>query len=438
MTRSTRMGFWGALVAGVAVLAASVAAQPAPGGGPGARGQRGGGMLIERFQTAMADLDLNEDQKFKIDEALEEARSQMREMMPQLRDMDPQERRAKMREVVDQLRSDVSAVLTDEQKATLQERLAALPGQGPATRPIDGQPGRAGAFQGLVQALEQLNLTDAQKSEIAVVTAETREKLQALREQAAGDPRALAEQARPLMEEARTRLGEILTEDQRQQLQQIMSEMPQRFGPDARPGRGAAGDDAAPDRPRRQRPRDGAPPAAPPGRSQAPGGGESLAFHGLDGKAVQLSSFQGRVVVLVFGSLSSPFVRERLPDLEGMRREVGLQATVLFVYTAERHPAGAWDVQRNRDSKMELAAHATLEDRLAAARRLREEHKPSYTVVVDSMDDAAVSRFGMTTPGAVLLGRDGREIARQNWFDPASLGELTLEAARSRPTTRPS
>src|SRR5947207_10138773 len=67
--------------------------RPGFGGGGGARGD----MFLQRLRDAMADLNLTEEQKSKITDIFAKARDDMRELGPQLANLDQQQRQAKFR-----------------------------------------------------------------------------------------------------------------------------------------------------------------------------------------------------------------------------------------------------------------------------------------------------------------------------------------------------
>ena len=108
------------------------------GGGAGGRGE----MLLQRFKDAMADLNLTDDQKTKIDAILDKAKDDARDMMAQMQNLQPQERQQKIRDLLMDLRQKIGDVLTDDQKQKLQEKLQSM--RGPNAR----QGGGFGAGQG--------------------------------------------------------------------------------------------------------------------------------------------------------------------------------------------------------------------------------------------------------------------------------------------------
>src|SRR5581483_2869980 len=119
---------WGLviLIAG-SVATAQPATRPAVGAGLGqGQGAGRGEMLLSRLRDAMGDLKLTDDQKKQIDDIFAKAKDDISEMIPTLRNMDQQERQQKIREMMMGIRDKVAAVLTDEQKQQLQEKMQNL------------------------------------------------------------------------------------------------------------------------------------------------------------------------------------------------------------------------------------------------------------------------------------------------------------------------
>jgi hypothetical protein len=152
----------------------------------------------------------------------------------------------------------------------------------------------------------------------------------------------------------------------------------------------------------------------------------------IDERRAMLSRYARRVLVIEFGSWTCPSFRQRAAGMETLRRKYGRQAEFLVIYTREAHSAGGWEVQRNRDEHIRVEQPADAAGRLALARRAAEALKIAIPVAVDSMDDAVVRAYGGFPNGAVVIGRDGRIAARQQWADPFALERLIEEAAKEK------
>lgn len=104
--------------------------------GPGAGGRLG--QLIQRFQGALKDLNLTEEQKPKVQAAFADARKKLAELAPQPGQPTP-ETREKFRAAMEELRSQLTQVLTPEQqekfRAAMQQGAGAGAGVGARPRP---------------------------------------------------------------------------------------------------------------------------------------------------------------------------------------------------------------------------------------------------------------------------------------------------------------
>ena len=111
------------------------------------------------------------------------------------------------------------------------------------------------------------------------------------------------------------------------------------------------------------------------------------------------------------------------------------RAWFAFVYIAEAHAVDEWQMQANEDEKVLLHQHATLEDRVGAARQGVERMQLTLPLLVDGMDDAVSETFA-AWPERIYIIRADRLIGYQGgpgpWgFDPdeatTALEELLLK-----------
>ena len=227
------------LLAASAVSAQQASTRPTsrPGafGGPGG-GERGG-MLLERARSAMEGLNLTDDQKSKVEEIFKKARTDFEAMRPDLQTMDPQVRYQKIGEFVKGVREELSQVLTADQRAEMDKKLAQgqqnFRGAPPTSAPAGGAARGAGPrtgqnggpfsyFDKLRDNLSKLDLTDDQKAKIKELGDDLKAKGQALREEAQNGGQGVREKVRDLFQETRQKLAGILTPDQQEKLREMM------------------------------------------------------------------------------------------------------------------------------------------------------------------------------------------------------------------------
>jgi len=215
---------------------------PGPGGpgfggpgGPGGFGGPGGGGLLGLLarDEVQQELQLVDEQKDKVRTLTEDIRSkagsQIRDMFSQMRDLSEEERRAKFGEI----RAKFEEINADAEKQLAKEL---LPHQLERLKQIDLQTkiryrGSDALTSGDVA--KALNLTDEQRDKLEKRAAEVQQELQA--------------QIRQLQADARKKMLDVLTPDQRAQLDKLMGQQfdlpEQNFGDRFRNRRGNRGND---------------------------------------------------------------------------------------------------------------------------------------------------------------------------------------------------
>jgi peroxiredoxin len=116
----------------------------------------------------------------------------------------------------------------------------------------------------------------------------------------------------------------------------------------------------------------------------------------LDGGEFSLSGLRGRNIFLMFGSLSDPpcssnvrTTRPSLAELHAHYQPRGVE--FIWIYTREAFPADG------------LPAHRSFEQKIAQARRFREEEGVPFPIVVDSLDGTIHKLYGESFHNANFL-----------------------------------
>ena len=449
---------------GVAGLAEAQTTRPAGG----ARGEPPG---LQRMQERMNQLDLTDDQKVQFQAIKDEVAETIRGMAPQLKNLSPDERREKMKSALGDVREKMMSILTPEQKKKLREAgpLAQQVPGGATTAPSGGPGQDTPMINRMRQAVVALGLTPEQKTQVDTIFDDASKQAIELRKEAAGgakgDRKDLREKVQELTKTVREKLAAVLTPEQQAKLKETM--------PAGAGGRGAGlgggrkrGDKA--DAPATQ-PTMGdantmndsntpnttaakaaavssqaknAQPATKPVAAKVAAkidgkiavGSPAPAFTAtrLSGTEATNKSFTGKPLVLAFGSLTSPSFRDRLAKLEAVKKKYTGRANVVVVYTKEAHPADGWQVERNRDDKVEINAPTTMKDRIALAAKLKDMSKTSLDIVVDGMDDAMLNNFGGSVEGAVVLTPLGTVLGTQTFCDPSGLPRMIDDALKAK------
>ena len=145
----------------------------------------------------------------------------------------------------------------------------------------------------------------------------------------------------------------------------------------------------------------------------------------LDGETVRLSDFQGKKnVLLVFGSATCPMVAGSIRGINDLYDEFrGDNIEFLFIYVREAHPGER------------IPAHKSLEEKVRAARLIRDEEEIQMPVVVDDIRGSIHRKYSRLPNPAFLIDKSGRVAYRSMWAKPKELGEAIeelLELQRER------
>lgn len=405
-------------------------------------------VVLEQIETALADVNLTDEQKPKIDKILSAARSSARGLRGQLADADPATRRGMTRGFAVDIRDQVLAVLTAEQAQVFNQRLqgiAPAAAQAPTSQPAadsgQQQPRVGPLVERLYDFVIRLDLTDEQRPQVEALFAELRQQIVELRQNPPGDG-TMPQRVEGLTQQLRQKLAGVLTPAQQARLRESIG----REGPAPARGRGVA----PPPPPMMTQPEmqmQQMQPGSPAPTANASGpivDSPELDLPGVtigakapeftltttDNKPISLSNYKGKIVLLVFGSHTSPSFRQRAAAMEQLRRDYGTRINMLVIYTKENHPIGQWEVERNKDEGIAVEQATDLPTRLAQAKQSKTVLKFTALTLVDTMNDQTAKDYGGFTNAAVLIGRDGTVLARQKWFEPYALRRHIDEATK--------
>lgn len=364
--------------------------------------------VLQRFRTALGQINLTSDEKPKVEAVLAKANERGLDLSQSLTDAQNQDRIQILKGFGQEIRQNLGAVLTDEQMKALDQKLNGAGGQAPGNRTNS----IAGVMDHVQEALNQLDLSEDQKQQAKDILAAMQDKLAEIRNGAfaGGNMQQELQQAR---KELRDKLQAMLTPNQ---MQAFILSMQQFFQPRSNPvvQPNQAG------RPRGEIPENkplDLQVNGPEAGSPAP----DLQVIETNGRAFNPSQYKGHIVVLEFGSMSCPVFRSHAQEMEKLKLQESGRAFFLIVYTREQFPAGEKNVERNRDEGVNIPQAATLDDRKKQALETQRELRLTIPMAVDSMDDAFSNAYGGFPNGAVVIGKDGNIAARQQWTNPGNL-----------------
>lgn len=413
---------------------------------------------IQRFTAYWAAIDelegLSDVQKEKLGKVRTRVEADVRQLAGD--DSEPELRRQAMRQKMQSVQRDVNEILDENQREALRAAMAELDQRnaGPAAN-------ETRMIRQAVAALQELDLSDDQRERVKAVVDAVQPDLRRIVEQADGDRRAAGEKLRTRFEKFRSDLGEILTPEQRAELQEKLDARRDRDAPPAGAAGAAMGGamngemadmnpgdsgrqalaGAAADEPADSRFLDRL--TAPQGLAVGATLPEGLSVLSITNRATPLRGQfdEHKPTILLLGCASSPTFRDRVGDIpwliQQLRTASGRDAEVIVIYVREQYPASEWELDRNRADGFELAQPTTAEQRVEVANNLRRwggMNGTGLSMFVDTMDNATLLALtgGTSTVGnyAFIFKPDGTLSARQQWFDPTGILDLVQVAAQ--------
>ena len=137
----------------------------------------------------------------------------------------------------------------------------------------------------------------------------------------------------------------------------------------------------------------------------------------LDGKSIRLSDYRGRKnVVLTFGSLTCPMTAGAIEGMNGLFDEYNDKDTqFFFVYVREAHPGEL------------VPAHDSLDAKMRAAERLRDEEEIAMPIIVDDLRGPLHRKYGKMGSATFIIDKSGRIAFRALWTQPGAVGDALEE-----------
>jgi Spy/CpxP family protein refolding chaperone len=428
---------------------------------PPIREGRGGRFpFMQRERQILNGLKLTDEQSRKVDNIYADATKKIQDMSAEAGDGEGPQRFSRMHQVMADARAQVQALLTDEQKAAYNENLARFREQfrrgmrGGEFAPNGGASFSPPTLPDLEErvrtALSKIDLKPEQKAQVKGVMEELAKNMKPLEEEFRNNPDATVRgRAQELMGIAREKLQAILTPDQQRQLRSYIQQQP---APGDDPGpadktssatdktSSATDKTSSADRadekmmadnsmekssisaPRATRaPRPAVAEAPPTPLIRAGQAAPDFTLKQIDGSTTSLASYKDHVLVVIFGSYTTPTFRERAGQIAELAKDYASSADFLVIYTKESHPLNGWEVDRNKSDQVRIEQPKTETDKIGVAKKAREVLKLNLPFAVDTDKDATATAYGTFPNGAVIIGRDGTVAYAQHWCDPAML-----------------
>ena len=133
----------------------------------------------------------------------------------------------------------------------------------------------------------------------------------------------------------------------------------------------------------------------------------------LEGDEVQLSEWVQGPTVIETGSLSSPSFLRNLPEMNRCAREFA-HVTFLVLYVREAFPGS------------KRGAHGTFDEKLAAAKVLRDRLGETRTILVDDLEGTVHQEYGALPNMLYMINPDGVVFCRSTWANPVQVRKVLL------------
>src|SRR5207237_5308585 len=130
-----------------------------------------------------------------------------------------------------------------------------------------------------------------------------------------------------------------------------------------------------------------------------------------------LSDYQGKKnVLLVFGSATCPMTAGSIHGINKLYDELrGGDIDFLFIYVREAHPGER------------IPPHGSMNEKIQAARLLRDQEDIEMPVVVDDLRGSIHRKYSKLPNPAFLIDKSGRVAFLSLWSRPTGLGHAIQE-----------
>ena len=141
----------------------------------------------------------------------------------------------------------------------------------------------------------------------------------------------------------------------------------------------------------------------------------SFELTNLEGGAVNLSNYAGKLLVLETGSMTCPLYVGKIKSMNALAQKFP-NVQFLVIYIREAHPG------------KKIPSHDRFSSKANNAKILRQKEPENRTILIDSLTGGLHEKLGLLPNMAFVIGEDGTIKYRADWNIPTRINEL-LEAA---------
>ena len=134
----------------------------------------------------------------------------------------------------------------------------------------------------------------------------------------------------------------------------------------------------------------------------------------LEGNKRKLSDFFGQWVVLETGSVTCPIYTSKIKTMNQLTGAYP-DVTWLLLYVREAHPGE------------NIPQHNVFEEKLACARRARDEDQETRTILVDDLAGTAHRAYGSMPNSVYVINPAGKIVFRGDWNDARAVRRVLKE-----------
>ena len=163
--------------------------------------------LVQRFREQISSMTLSDEQKQKVDDAMSKAEQSLKMLDSELQNATQGQRAQRVRDIFKDLREQVRSALSPEQQKELRRKISS---------------GASDRMKRLHDALAKIDLSDDQKQKIQSLLEDARSKFEEARKAGAAGGQEGTEKLQAAGAELREKLAQLLTDDQREKLRNLM------------------------------------------------------------------------------------------------------------------------------------------------------------------------------------------------------------------------
>ena len=89
-----------------------------------------------------------------------------------------------------------------------------------------------------------------------------------------------------------------------------------------------------------------------------------------------------------------------------------VKADFRVIYISEAHPSDGWQVPKNERDRVLVKTHKTVEDRKAAAKRLRDDLGIKIPILIDDLEDHVAKAYQAWPDRIYIVDKEGKVMFR--------------------------